>query len=105
MDHIVHLGKGRTVLAPQRLFVDTTVARPRKHAKVAARLAALRHVMRERREAPSTSFEPGPLISLRWDQCRYWLGDGAFCGGRAARGKSWCPEHDDVVHGRGRVTE
>lgn len=100
MDHIVHLGKGRTALAPQRPFVDPTVARPVKNAKVAARLAALAQRLHYRREPQPVRFLPTSLLNLQAEQCRYPIADDLFCGGQSAHGKSWCAAHDDIVHGR-----
>lgn len=104
MDHIVHLGRGRTVLAPQRSFVDPTVSRPRNSITQESR-AVLRRILPPKRtylpiSTENLRFEPGNILTLRADQCRYPLTDHLFCGKRSVPGKSWCPQHDDVVHGR-----
>lgn len=47
-------------------------------------------------------YKPGKLLELGADQCRFTIRDKVMCGARVKGLKSWCPEHDDAVHGRQR---
>lgn len=101
---IVHFGKGNYGAVPEgkREFVDPTVAKPRASIP-AARLQTLRRLKAvyhaPKPEGP-TRFVPGPLLDMRRGQCRYPIDDKRFCGAESFNKRSWCPHHDDIVHGR-----
>lgn len=98
---IVHFGNGNYGAIPE----DPTVAKPR-FVISPARLQTLRRLKPAYRPTEPdrpASFVPGPLLSMRSDQCRYPIDDRLFCGARSVTNKSWCSHHDDVVHGRHRL--
>lgn len=103
MQNIVHLGRGRTIVAEHGNYIDLTVSRPRGGVVPTLRLEALRRLkppLPARAVRPDHGFIPGTLLEMRAGQCRYPIDEHLFCGAPSVNGKSWCGAHDDLVHGR-----
>lgn len=77
---------------------------PRPATPQRRRLTYVPNRMADFRPISSTGngYKPGKLLDLGKDQCRFSIRDKVMCGARVKGLTSWCPEHDDEVHGRAK---
>jgi hypothetical protein len=95
---LIHIGDGGVRVIEDRVFIDTTEAKPRIRQKLAGVLYAKRN--REARDlSQGNGYKPGKLMDLAADQCRYIAGNDLVMCGQKTHRRDMCEAHYKMCWG------